>query len=329
MPQASLFRPDRRLFLVGSAAGLAAAGSASAHTAAQLGKTVATESFARLEELAPGVYAVVSTPIGKDGSFQTQTVCNGGLIVGEEKIVAVDAFLQPAGAAWLQGEAKRLTGRDITDVVLTHFHPDHSGGVAGYFRGGEGPNIYATETTRRIIIDRLSAPREVEDSAFLQTGIIPVLPTRIIPDDAGTASLDLGGRSVTLDLKRGHTPSDVAIHVDDEPVTFAGDLVWKDFFHNYVDAIPTELRRSVGELLEDRSRMIVTGHGSLGKADSFGDYTGLLDHVEEQAKKAHKKGMEVSAAAKEFSVPKKLGEWRLFSPSYYETAFQAWYRELG
>ncbi|MGF1543243.1 MAG: MBL fold metallo-hydrolase [Parvularculaceae bacterium] len=314
---------DRRRFL----AGAASLGAAAAAPRARAADVVATTPFARIERLAPGVWAVISSPVNPDGSFNPQTLCNGGLVAGEDRVVAIDGYFQPAGAAWLQAQAEKLAGRRVTDVVVTHFHADHTGGLAGFFDGGEGPQIIATETTRKLIIERLSAPNDIDGSPFAAPSIRPpVLPTQILSDEAKTLPFDIGGRTLTLDHKRGHTPSDLAVHVDD--TVFAGDLVWADYFHNYVDAIPSDLRRSAGDLLKDRKRTIVTGHGRLDTARNLAPYLDLLDHVEEKARAAHGAGKSVEDGAADFSVPETLGPWTLFNPRYYETAFRAWYREL-
>ncbi len=329
---------SRRALIAG--AGLAAGLAASTRTAFAhggggdpYGDVIATEPFARIEKLAEGVWAVVSTPLDAGGAFNpaaAATVCNGGLIAGRDRVVAIDAFLQPAGAAWLAECAKGLTGRDITDVIVTHFHADHSGGLAGYQRGAEGPEIIATETTRQLIVERYSGPLQpVGDTSFRAPAIRPVLPTRILADESAPVVLDLGGRTLTLQPKRGHTPSDLAIRVDDVPVTFAGDLVWAGLFHNYVDAIPSHLRRSAGELLAEPDRIIATGHGYVANAGDLQDYLNLLDHVEAGARASYEAGKTPAEGAANFTVPESLGEWTLFNPRYYETAFEAWRRELA
>ncbi len=331
--------PSRRALLSG--AGFAAAFAATARGAraqngggAPYGEVVAAEPFARIERLGDRIWAAVSTPLDGDGAFNpaaVATLCNGGIVAGADRVVAIDAFFQPAGAAWLAQKAEELTGRPVTDVILTHFHADHSGGVAGFQRGAEGPEIIATETTRKLIVERYSGPaRPLEGTPFSAPAIRPVLPTRILTDETAPVALDLGGgRTLTLDPLSGHTPSDLAIRVDDAPVTFAGDLVWGGLFHNYVDAIPTKLRTSVAKLLDDPDQVIVTGHGYVAKAGDLQNYVALLDHVEAAARAAYEAGETPAEGAADFTVPESLGEWVLFNPRYYETAFEAWRRALA
>lgn len=322
---------DRRSFLAGTATAAALLGTRqSAHAHGAFGDVVFEEKFARLEKVGENIWAVVSKPVDENGQFNPQTLCNGGLVAGEDRVVAIDAFYTPAGAAWLSKLANEMLGRPITDVVLTHFHADHSAGAAGYQNGASGPDIIATETTRKLIYERYAAPaRAVEGTPFSAPAFKPVLPNRILTNEAETVQFDLGGRTLTLDPKKGHTPSDLAIHVDDEPVIFAGDLVWAGFFHNYVDAIPSHLGNSVRDLLKDPQKTIVTGHGYVAKAGDLSTYQSLLDLVEEKAKASHAAGLTAKEGSANFKVPESLGSWQLFGANYYETAFNAWYKELN
>lgn len=326
-------RLNRRHFL--SAMATTAAASAllprlqTAHAQPAFGDVVDEQSFARLEKIGERTWAAVSKPLNEDGSFNPETVCNGGLIAGDEKVIAIEGFLQPAGAAWLADQAMKVIGRPVTDVIVTHFHADHSGGLAGFQNGADGPEIIATETTRKLIYERYAGPaRPLDGTPFSAPAIRPVLPTRILTDETQTASMDIGGATLTLDPKKGHTPSDLAIHVSDDPVIFAGDLIWAGIFHNYVDAIPSHLTRSAKALLKDPQKTIVTGHGYVAKAGELGSYIDLLELVEEKARASYAVGKTPEEGAADFTVPDSLGTWILFNPGYYQTAFEAWRREL-
>lgn len=322
------------LAATGAAVSLAAFSTASrARSFPAFGKVVDEQPFARLEEIGEGIWGVVSTPLNADGSFNPAaiaTLCNGGIIAGEDKVVAIDGSFQPAGAAWLAELALKLTGKAVTDVIVTHFHADHTGGLAGYQQGAAGPNIIATATTNQLIVERYTGARQTpEGASFAQPAIRPVLPTRIMTNETETVTMDLGGRTITLHPLKGHTPSDVAIEISDAPVIFAGDLVWAGLFHNYVDAIPSHLSTSVRQLLADPQNTIVTGHGAIARAADLGNYINLLDLVEEKARASFEAGKTPAEGSADFLVPQSLGTWQLFNPRYYETAFEAWRRELA
>lgn len=328
---------SRRNFITAAGAAIGAAGmfgaTARASNFPTFGKVVDEQPFARIEEVGPGVWGVVSTPLKPDGSFNpaaVATLCNGGIIAGEDKVVAIDGSFRPEGSAWLAAQAQRLTGKPVTDVIVTHFHADHTGGLAGFQQGAAGPEIIATATTNQLIFDRYAGARQTPDGAqFARPAIRPVMPTRIITDETSIITMDLGGRTIRLHPLKGHTPSDLAIVVDDTPVIFAGDLVWAGLFHNYVDAIPSHLTTSVEHLLADPTRTIVTGHGAIANAGNLSSYLDLLRLVEEKARASFKAGKTPAEGAKDFTVPASLGTWQLFNPRYYETAFEAWRRELA
>ena len=88
---------SRREFLLSSAASatmMAAGGLVPWKATAAGGKIVDQQPWGRLEELADGVWAVVSTPIESD---DWTTGCNGGLIAGKERVLAIESFVRPTG----------------------------------------------------------------------------------------------------------------------------------------------------------------------------------------------------------------------------------------
>ncbi len=293
-------------------------------------RVVAESPFARIIEVGDGLYAVMSTPLNEAGQFaHPQTLCNGGLIVGDDRIVSIDGYYQPVGAAWVNEQAMKLFGRPVTDVICTHLHLDHTGGLAGFQRGAEGPEIIMTATTWRLMVEKYSTGAAVEGSPFLVPPAKLVGPTRVINDETQPVSYDLGGRKLTILPLAGHTPSDLAVLVDDAPVTFGGDLAWWGFFPNYVDAVPSALEPSVLRLMADGNRLMVTGHGDLVSTDNMGPYVELLRSVELAARAAQEQGLSATQAAAAYKVPATTADWRFFNPAYPERAIAAWLREWG
>jgi glyoxylase-like metal-dependent hydrolase (beta-lactamase superfamily II) len=291
---------------------------ASAVFGATRGRIVAREPWGRIEQVADGIWAMISTPLE-----DRTTLCNGGIIRGSSGVVAIETFAQPAGASWLAGKARELTGRWPDHVILTHYHGDHSGGAAGYVRDDGTPPLHATIVTRDLVgqadAQRAGQPPDpVKKKVFDESR----------PIDAERESiLDLGDRQLRIVPRAGHTRSDVSIEIDDPSVVFCGDLMWNRMFPNYVDAIPSRLSRDVRALTRERSTTYVPGHGPLADDADMRRYTRLLDSVGQAAMEAKRKGLSAAEAAKTYEVPADLGEWTLFSPRYYETAIGAWLRE--
>jgi glyoxylase-like metal-dependent hydrolase (beta-lactamase superfamily II) len=146
---------------------------------------------------------------------------------------------------------------------------------------------------------------------------------------ADVTRLDLGGRSVRVVPRLGHTESDVSLELDDPSVVFCGDLFWNAMFPNFVDAIPTKLSASVRALRRAGDTIYVPGHGAVGRAADYDRYAAMLDELELSARKARSEGVPAADAARAFKLSPSLGEWTVFSASFHERAFAAWYRDLS
>ncbi|HEY8256800.1 MAG TPA: MBL fold metallo-hydrolase [Gemmatimonadales bacterium] len=272
-----------------------------------------TEPWGRLERIADGVWMLVSTPLAGDhDSGAMRTFSNGGIVAGRDGVLAIEGFATEEGSRWLAGEARRLTGRWPTHVVLTHYHGDHSAGLGGYRAEGQPVEILGTETTRDLL------HRKRPDATLPTTMIAPRRATEI----------DLGGRRVKIEPREGHTPSDLTIEVLDPRVVWCGDLVWIGLFPNFVDATPSRQTAHVRKLLAEPATLWVPGHGSAARTAELRGFLTLLESIEQGARDAFKRGVTAAEAARDWRTPRALGEWVMFSEDYYEVAFRAWEREL-
>lgn len=272
--------------------------------------------WGRLERVAEGVWAMISTPLE-----DRRTLCNGGIIAGSDGVVLVEAFGSPEGATWMAEQARALTGRWPDHVVVTHYHGDHVGGLAGVSSEGETPQAHGTAHTVGRAREQASGPERTALAQALDRVMLlpPVEETR----------LDLGGRTVRLVPRSGHTGSDVTVELEDPSVVFCGDLVWHRFFPNYMDARPSALSSSVAALARGRFTTYVPGHGPLADEEALRSYQQLLVEVEAQARSAHQAGWNAEEAAAGFQLSAPLREWFMFSDGYPARALGAWLDELG
>ncbi|MEM8884334.1 MAG: MBL fold metallo-hydrolase [Planctomycetota bacterium] len=289
-------------------------------------KRVAKESWSYIERLSDGLYANISTPFKPGGGVDPTTFSNGGIIAGKERVVVIEGFNTTKGAAWQAEAAKEYAGKYPTHVVLTHFHPDHSNGLAGYQRGAESPAIISTAKTRELVIE-VNTKVEPTEGGMVRANPLRA-PDAVLANDAQPVTVDLGGRSVRLVTRRGHTPSDVTIEMDDPRVVFCGDLFFNGLFPFYGHATPTVLRKQVGQLYEEKFDMYVPGHGPVTDAKGLKRYMELLDHVEAAARKAIEAGTPAAEAWKSYVIPESMGTWTKFRPDVYRFGFEAWEREL-
>ncbi len=272
---------------------------------------VASEPWGRIERIAEGIWALVSDPLA-----DRTTLCNGGIVAGRAGVVVVEAFGSDEGAGWMVAQARRLTGRAPTHLVLTHYHGDHTGGLRGATRD-DGPQVVATGVTRDLTLARnRGAPADLLQGARELDGRRPT-------------EIDLGDRSVIVVPRRGHTDSDVTVEIPEQGVVFCGDLVWNGMFPNYVDAVPSRLAQAVRLIRARGARTYVPGHGPLADDRALDRYLELLDDVEAAARGAIERGMTAEEAGDLYRLPAGLEEWTLFNPAYFGRAIGAWMAELG
>ncbi len=285
------------------------------------GRPVRAEPWGNLERMSDGIWAMVSTPLA-GGPEARRTFSNGGIVAGRSGVLVVEGFASREGAQWMARTAAELTGRPPTHAVLTHYHGDHSAGLAGYLGSGAGPTYVTTEHTRDRVGEMARSMGRGEELVQALRGARVIAP-------GATESIDLGGRRVQLTARSGHTGSDITVAVDDPRIVFGGDLLWNGFFPNYVDATPSVLSREVKVLTAERQARYVPGHGSLPRDREVRHYVELLDLVEAAARRAHERGASLDEAADAFRLPPSLGDWTRFSERYYRVALGAWAKELA
>jgi glyoxylase-like metal-dependent hydrolase (beta-lactamase superfamily II) len=186
-----------------------------------------------------------------------------GLIVGDERCLVVDSGTDEVhGGAWL-GAVRAVTRLPVT-LLITHAHWDHFFGTAAF---PSGP-VWAHPRCAEEIAANAEEHRERGLRAWAQR---PVLAERmraarvVVPGERVDPSvrIDLGGRSVVLlHPGRGHTGGDVVVHLPDEGVLFAGDLVEQGAPPAIGrDAYPLDWPSTMDALLALGPKVIVPGHG--------------------------------------------------------------------
>lgn len=186
---------------------------------------------------------------------------NGGAIANITIIdTAAGAVLVDAGPSLRYGEqlkatVKKLTGKDVVRVYLTHLHPDHIYGDAAF----DASIIAATPA--------LSEVPKTEFNGF-SDGMYRLLgdwmrgtefkpPGRTIDSDSET----IGARKFRLLALAGHSASDLAVLDEATGTLIAGDLV----FHNRAPSTPhadiPAWRTSLDMLRALGHTGVIPGHG--------------------------------------------------------------------
>jgi cyclase len=256
--------------------------------AAVLASGAADPSRFSLAEAAPGVFAAISdTDDERAGG-------NGGFVVGKEAVLVVDAFGSEAAAERLLAEIRSRTRLPVRFAVLTHFHSDHMSGNAVFAKAGA--TVLAHENVR--------AWARREWQADLDPAVRPRYAGLRLPDVTfrDRVSIDLGGRTVEVVHRAGHSGSDSIVLVPDAKVVFTGDLFSRRCLPG-MNFARTEawIETLDGLLREYPDWTFVPGHGETGKAldvRGFRDYLTGLRQAVKRAVHDGKSGPDVVAAVK-------------------------------
>ncbi len=213
-------------------------------------------------ELAPGVFAV--TP-----SESYTLFANSLVVVGDSTVLVVDTRETEVAAAELVAVVRGITTKPVRDVVISHWHWDHTGGTRAFLDAFEDVRVWAHPETTALIRDRgaerlaeevtrlrdreerlvrfresgqTDSGRELEPEEYVQIEeilsadkerIAAFESTRLVVPSHEVSSLvqlDLGsGVTVHLLPAPAHTPGDVIVSVPAASVVYAGDLIEHGF----------------------------------------------------------------------------------------------------
>jgi glyoxylase-like metal-dependent hydrolase (beta-lactamase superfamily II) len=196
------------------------------------------------------------------------------LVRGAAGVLVVDTQASARAARAIIEEVRDLGIGDITAIVNTHEHFDHTFGNGAFREAyGEVP-IHAHEVAAARTIDageRIKERFVVEwDDPYRDE----VMETEIVPADHTFSSvrvLDLGDRQVELAHPgRGHTAGDAVIRVPDADVVLAGDLIEESGPPGYgEDCHPLDWPGTLDVVINllGRDTVLVPGHGALVDRD--------------------------------------------------------------
>ena len=186
-----------------------------------------------------------------------------GVILGGSDVLVVDSRSTASQAREIAADVARLTSDPVSIVVNTHFHWDHTWGnralrpatIWGHVRTAERMRDDQAE-----LVEWLSESYPDLATEFRSMEIDP--PERTFAD---RTTIRVGDRAVELAFHgRGHTDSDISIHVPDANVLFAGDLIENGAPPSFGQGYPMEWAATVEQLLPLGTGAVVPGHGAVG-----------------------------------------------------------------
>nr|WP_222132218.1 MBL fold metallo-hydrolase [Pseudonocardia sp. C8] len=190
--------------------------------------------------------------------------------MGAERALVIDTRGDDRQGAELAAAVRAVTALPLL-VAITHAHFDHCFGTSAfpgvpvYAQAGCAAALQVTAAAQRAVWARHYRDRGDTRTADALAGTVPVLPDRpVCPRPGSVHALDLGGRVAEL-VHPGpaHTGHDLAVHVPDAGVLFAGDLLENGAPPSAgPDAYPRDWAGAVAILRQRVATTYVPGHGA-------------------------------------------------------------------
>jgi glyoxylase-like metal-dependent hydrolase (beta-lactamase superfamily II) len=196
------------------------------------------------------------------------------LVRGSDGLLVVDTQASARAARSIVDDVRALGIGDVTAVVNTHEHFDHTFGNGAFRKAyGEIP-IHAHEVAAEQTVDAGERIKERFAEEHDDPHRDEVLETEVVVADQTFSSvrvLDLGDRQVELAHPgRGHTSGDAVIRVPDADVVLTGDLVEESGPPGFGgDSHPLDWPGTLDVVLNlvTRDTVVVPGHGALVDRD--------------------------------------------------------------
>lgn len=170
-------------------------------------------------------------------------------LIGTEDLILVDpGDPNPESIEKILSEMKSIGGKRITDVIITHAHPDHYEGADGIFES-TGARFLAHELTAQKIS---GSCKKAKIEVFLQDN----------------QTLNLNGLKGTVIHSPGHSPESICLYLEGEKALISGDTIVG--FGTVVISPPEgdmiQYLNSLRRLLTYQVERIYPGHGPVVEA---------------------------------------------------------------
>jgi cyclase len=278
-----------------------------------------------LQQVGTGIFAAIA----KDGGG---AVGNAGFVDLGDQTVIFDTFNTQQAAEDLKKCAEKLTGRDVSWVINSHYHGDH-------IRGNQvfaSCNIISTDTTyskiKEIQPSRMESQKQdlqglknyintlettlqgkndkkVEAQISFLKEIESSLPTLTLTLPTVTFQKEYtfkgSKRSATLYTKGGgHSPCDSFLYIAEDKVIFMGDLLFVNTHPSFFEESDIDnWTYTLQELLTWDIKVAIPGHGPAGTKN---DLMTIIQYIND-LKKAITQGGDLD----QIKIPVRYQEWAL------------------
>jgi glyoxylase-like metal-dependent hydrolase (beta-lactamase superfamily II) len=246
-----------------------------------VGPAFAQQDFSKVE--------VKVTDLGNKTYMLEGAGGNVTVAVGTDGIIMVDTQFAPMHDK-LKAAIEKISPLPIKTIIITHFHGDHTGGIAAFRK--DGAAVLAEDNIRLRLMGGTTNGTNGNKTA-------PV-PADALPTDTyfgGSKTIEVGGRkAIVSHVYNAHTDGDSYVYFPDANVLCTGDIMNNNHRYQQVDfANGGDIRgmiRGTNEWLKlaNDNTKVVVGHGPLANKASIAAYNAMVKSARESIEKLVNEG---------------------------------------
>ncbi|HUQ80958.1 MAG TPA: MBL fold metallo-hydrolase [Gemmatimonadaceae bacterium] len=142
-------------------------------------------------EVVPGIYAAIEP---RQNALSPFVHGNSMFVVNDSDVFAFDANHTPSAARATIAQLRAITTKPVRQLMLSHFHGDHTMGVEAFVEAFPGIEVIATDSTRDDIIRTLVRATNRTAERYAKTNAQY--------DSMANAGVDLAGRPLTPERRQ-------------------------------------------------------------------------------------------------------------------------------
>src|SRR5712691_12466331 len=203
------------------------------------------------------------------------------IAVGTDGIIMVDTQFAPLSEK-IMAAIKAISPLPIKYTILTHFHGDHTGGVANFQKAGV---IGLAQDNIRLRLLGGTTNGTTGNKMAPQSG--DAIPKQTFV--GGTMTVEVGGRkAIVTHYYNAHTDGDSGVFLEDANVICTGDIMNANHRYQQVDfANGGDIRGMIRateawlKVSNDQTKVVV-GHGALANKAKVAEYGAMVKTARER-----------------------------------------------
>jgi glyoxylase-like metal-dependent hydrolase (beta-lactamase superfamily II) len=225
----------------------------------------------RTLKISDRVYVLLG-PIQHANRSNQGYMINSTVIVGDEGVILVDSGGSDEVGRHIATAVRRITDKPVTHVVNTHHHGDHHLGNVAF----AGATFISSEMCRRMVLETGGEWLVImeRDIGRKLPGTKPLAAEVTYREGTRTETLINGIRVVFWVPRGSHTVGDLLVHLPDDRVLVAGDVLVSRVVPTLQDGFLKNWLQTLEEMQALGVVHFVPGHGDLMAAQ---DVSALRD----------------------------------------------------